>query len=219
MNEFELADNAVLDQHEPSWVAQGYKVVRRPSRENLPAFLDRYMPDAVLVGRTPNVVVEVVRKGQPQIERKVRDLNALLAGRDDWRLEVLYAGEQPEQLPAVSTERLRGSLANVRRLARIDQGGGLLVLWATLEAIARRLEPGKTGRPQSPGRIVELLAGAGFIAPSEAEKLREGAQWRNRLVHGDLDISPSEGEISNLTDIVERLVGALERREADQLAS
>ncbi|MER9586745.1 HepT-like ribonuclease domain-containing protein [Mesorhizobium sp. M0276] len=214
MNEFELAEDAILDQHEPSWIAQGYKLVRRPSRGSLPSFLERYLPDAVLLGRTPQVVVEVLRKGQPHVERKVRELNALLAKHDDWRLEVLYAGEEPDQLPSVSTELLKQSLSSTGRLAPIDPRGGLLLLWATLEALSRRLEPGKTMRPQTPGRIVELLAGAGFVAPSEAEQLREAVQWRNRLVHGDLTISPSETQVLKLVEIVGDLIGTLERREA-----
>lgn len=214
MNEFELAEKAILDAHEPSWVAQGYKVVRQPKRATLPAFLERYMPDAVLLGRNPQVVVEVVRKGQPDIERKVRELNALLAGHRDWRLEVLYAGEEPEQLPVVTTHRLKASLASVRQLAAIEPRSSLLLLWATLEALGRRFEPGKTKRPQSPGRIVELLAGAGFVAPSEAEQLRRAVQWRNRLVHGDLEIELAARPILDIADIVEGLIGVLEDREA-----
>lgn len=214
MTEFELAEKAILDAHEPSWVAQGYEVVRQPKRATLPAFLERYMPDAVLLGRSPQVVVEVVRKGQPDIERKVRELNALLAGQRDWRLEVLYAGEEPEQLPVVATQRLKASLASVRQLAAIQPQSSLLLLWATLEALGRRFEPGKTMRPQSPGRIVELLAGAGFVAPSEAEQLRKAVQWRNRLVHGDLEIELAERQILNLAVIVEGLIDILEKNDA-----
>jgi hypothetical protein len=217
MNEFERAENAVLDRHEPAWIAQGYKVVRHPSRSTLPPFLEKYEPDAVLLGRKPKVVVEVVRKGQPQVENKVRQLNSLLAGHDDWRLEVLYAGEEPNELPAIPTERLRESLTNVRHLAPVDQRSGLLLLWATLEALTRRLEPTKTKRPQTPGRVVELLAGAGFITPSEAEQLREAASWRNRLVHGDLSVALSDTQLLAVVDIVEELIAALEKNEAASL--
>jgi hypothetical protein len=213
MNEFELAEKVALDRHEPSWRAQGYRVVRHPSRETLPAFLDQYKPDAILVGRKPQVWVEVVRKGQPQVEHKIRGLNALLKGHDDWRLEVLYAGEEVEQLPAVPTRNLRSSLTDIRRLIADDRQGSLLRIWATLEALARRLEPTRTLLPQSPGRVVELLAGAGFVAPSQAEHLREAVQWRNRLVHGDLNVSPSERQLLSLIDILNELIAVVEARD------
>ncbi len=214
MNENELEENAVLDRHEPSWIAQGYRVVRQPRGTNLPAFLRTHAPDAVLLGRTPNVVVEVLRKGQTNVERKVRDLRALVAGQDDWRLEVLYAGEEPEQLPQVSTEQLKELLEKVRNFAPVEQRGALLLLWAIVEALARRLEPDKTRRPQSAERVVELLAGAGHIAPSQAERLREAARLRNLLVHGDLNISLSEEQVLRLADLVGDMIGVLAGREA-----
>ena len=214
MNGIELEEKAILDQHEPSWVAQGYKVVRQPSGEHLPEFLHSYKPDAILVGRTPYVVVEVLRKGQLNIEHKIQRLKTLLAGHDDWRLEVLYAGIEPEQLPEVPSQQLRAFVATVRKLASTEQRGALLLLWSVLEALTRRLEPTKTRRPQSPGRVVELLAGAGYIAPSDAEHLRDAVQWRNRLVHGDLTISPSKKQILKLADLVEEVISSLEAREA-----
>jgi hypothetical protein len=214
VNDIEQAEKAVLDAHEPKWVAQGYKVVRHPTGAVLPTFLESYAPDAVLLGRSPQVVVEVVRKGQPNVERKVRALNALLAEHGDWRLMLLYAGVEPIELPAVTTERLKTSLASVRQLAYVDLRSSLLLLWATLEALGRRLEPEKTKRPQKPASIVELLAAAGFIVPSEAEQLRRAADWRNRLVHGDLEIELAERQILDLAVIVEGLIDVLEKNDA-----
>jgi hypothetical protein len=212
MREHEIAEETILDRHARSWQAQGYEVVRHPSRADLPAFLSSYMPDAVLLGRSPKVVVEVVRKGQPQVEKKIQALNALLAGQEDWRLEILYAGGEPEILPAASFEQLMETLASVRNLAQVDQRASLLLFWAILEAISRRLEPEKTKRPQSPGRVVELLAGAGFVAPTEAALLREAARWRNRLIHGDLDTMPSREQVLTLADLLACLLDSIERR-------
>ena len=205
---------AVLEEHEPFWKAQGYTVVRRPAGEALPAFLKNYSPDALLLGPKPQVVVEVVRKGKPHIETRMRQLRAIIESQSDWRLEVLYTGEEAESLPTASTHELKIALADVRRLLPGEKRGALLLLWATLEALSRRLEPGKTARPQSPGRVVELLASTGHIAPSEAPFLREAVVWRNRLVHGDLETRPSETAVSRLADIIEKLVIDLEIREA-----
>jgi uncharacterized protein YutE (UPF0331/DUF86 family) len=212
MNEHELTEQSILDQYEPSWVAQGYQVIRQPQRANLPEFLSRYVPDAVLLGRNPNVVVEVIRKGNPHAERKIRDLKALFNDHDDWRLEVLYAGEVAQTLPTMSIDALKEGLASVRRLTKDEPKSALLIAWATLEALARGLEPEKTMRPQSPGRIVELLAGAGYIAPSEAEIIRQAVQLRNRLVHGDLAVQPSTTQMLSIATAVEDLIHVLERR-------
>ena len=217
MNDIDQSEKAILDAHEPKWIAQGYEVVRHPTGAALPTFLENYQPDAVLLGRTPQVVVEVVRKGQPNVERKVQALNALLADRSDWRLILLYAGLEPLELPAITTQRLKASLASVRELVRVDLRSSLLLLWATLEALGRRFEPEKTKRPQKPASIVEQLAGAGFVVPSDAEQLRRAANWRNRLVHGDLDIALSETQILDVAAIVEALIGVLEARDKENV--
>lgn len=213
MSDIDQLEKDVLDAHEPKWLAQGYAVVRQPRGAVLPAFLEGYRPDAVLLGRTPQIVVEIVRKGQPNAERNVRALNALLAEHSDWRLMLLYAGVEPIELPVVSTQSMRGSLASARRLVSIDVRSSLLLLWATLEALSRRLEPAKTKRPQKPASIVEFLAGAGFVLPSEAEQLRLSADWRNRLVHGDLDIELTQLQVQGVADIVDGLIHLIEKRD------
>ena len=213
MSEYEQAEKAVLDAHEPAWRAQGYTVLRRPSGSSLPSFLHSYEPDALLLGRTPTVVVEVVRKGQPHVESRIRRLKELLSGHPDWRLEILYAGEEPELLPVVTTEVLQQLLIDVRALSATDARAGLLMLWSTLEALGRRIEPKGMERPQSPGRVVELLAGMGAIVPSEADTLRRVARLRNRLIHGDLEISPSERDLREALDVAESLLTVVRKRE------
>jgi len=211
MTDSEAIEMDMLDAHEQQWLAQGYELVRQPTRAQLPDFLQKYVPDAVLIGRDPKVVVEVVRKGQHGSSDRLRDLSALLAGRAEWRLQVIYAGETIDTLPSVPSARVSETLNRVRHLARTDVQASLLLLWATLEAISRRLDPSKTARPQSAVRIVELLASTGRVLPSQAAKLREAAAWRNRLVHGDLDIILNTSDIEPVIDIVQGLAEPLMR--------
>jgi uncharacterized protein YutE (UPF0331/DUF86 family) len=205
MSEQHRAEDAILERYEPNWIAQGYKVVRPRSVGDLPAFLKDYVPDALLLGRTPQVVVEVTSKGSPHAQKKIAKLKSLLQGHADWRLEVLFVGEEPEQLPLVSAKAVQHSLESIRAILSAEPKSALLLFWATLEAIARRLEPAKSMRPQSPGRVVELLAGAGHVTPGEAGQLRRAVQWRNRLIHGDLDLAVTSGQVAEVVEIAESL--------------
>jgi hypothetical protein len=210
MNEQQLSEQEALDQHEPTWIAQGYKLIRKPRASDLPSFLGRYVPDAFLIGENHKVIVEVIHKGSPHAERKVRDLRSLLAGHEDWRLEVVFTGSESAALPTVGAEALRVSLLRVRGLAASEPEAALLLLWATIEAVARRLEPSRTAKPQSPGRVVELLAGAGHVTPTEASILRESVRWRNRLIHGDLTITVTIEQINQVISAVESLLSQIE---------
>ena len=205
MSDQHRAEDAILERHESKWIAQGYKVVRQPRAGDLPSFLKNFIPDALLLGRDPQVVVEIISKGSPHAQKKIAELKSLLQGHDDWRLDVLFAGEEPEQLPLVSTEAVQQSLRSIRAMLPAEPKSALLLCWATLEAIARRLEPTKSMRPQSPGRVVELLAGAGHVTPSKAAQLRKAIQWRNRLVHGDLDLAVTPTQVAEVVEIAENL--------------
>jgi hypothetical protein len=205
MNEQQQAEHAVLERHEPHWIAKGYKVVRNPKAGDLPDFFRNYIPDALLLGQNPKVVVEIITKGNLIGQKRISNLKMLMEGHDDWRLEVLFAGKEPDELPPMPNDAVQHSLESIRKLLPAEPKSALLLCWATLEAIARRLEPAKTMRPQSPGRVVELLAGAGHVTPTEASQLRKAIQWRNRLIHGDLSVSLTPAEVGDMVKITEGL--------------
>lgn len=210
MNEHQLSEQEALDRHEPTWIAQGYKLICEPRPSDLPSFLGRYVPDALLIGANHKVIVEVIHKGSPHAERKVKDLKSLLAGHQDWKLEVVFTGTESAPLPTVGAEALRASLLRVRGLSVSEPEAALLLLWATIEAMARYLEPSRTAKPQSPGRVVELMAAAGHVTPTEASVLRESVQWRNRLIHGDLTVSVTVEQINQVISVVESLLSDIE---------
>lgn len=209
MTSAEDFERAALDEYEPRWVEQGYRVIRHPLRNQVPEFLGRFQPDALAVGHQPNLVIEVIRKGSPNAEEKVRRLKSLMQGHPEWRLEVIYSGEAESGVLSTSAGSIRELLTSARNLCLQEPRAALLLTWAALEALARRLEPKSASRPQSPGRVVELLAGAGYIAPSEAEAMRAAANLRNRLIHGDLSIHPAAVDVEGLITMAENLLTQL----------
>lgn len=212
MTNYEGPEHALLDEHEPRWVAQGYRLIRHPRGKEVPHFLGHFMPDAILVGREPKLVVEVIRKGARNAEEKVRRLKALIGNRQDWRLEILYAGEAERAVEPTTLEAIDGVIATARRLSGEEPQAALMLIWAGLEAIARLLEPQSTTRPQTPGRVVELLAGAGHIAPSEAQLLRAAVAIRNQFIHGNLSARPTQSELRAILAAAEGLLLRLRSR-------
>ena len=61
-------------------------------------------------------------------------------------------------------------------------------------------------RPQTPGRLVEVLATEGFLTPTEADRLRQLVDKRNRLVHGELQIRATKAELDAFTRTLENLL-------------
>jgi hypothetical protein len=93
MVDFAAVEKTALDEYLPRLDARGYRVVRRPAKQDLPAFLADVDADAVATGPGDNIIVEVITKGSPKAKSKIRRLREILVGHPDWRLEVIYGGE------------------------------------------------------------------------------------------------------------------------------
>lgn len=200
--------DAVLDRYASKWTSQGYRLVKNPHGDELPDFLGSYRPDAILVG-PQKIMVEVLYKGEPQAQTKLDALRSLLTGRDDWRLEIVYAGVRPPTVSPTSAVRLRQTLDRIESMDDADPGA-FVMLWPVMEAAARLLVPDETRRPQSPGRVVELLASHGVIVPSDADFLRQAATLRNRIVHGELDTAVPQDMRQRTERIAQQVVGSVE---------
>ncbi|MBY5794390.1 hypothetical protein [Rhizobium leguminosarum] len=212
MIDFAAVERNALDDYLPRLGAQGYRVVRRPTKSDLPAFLADYEADAVAIGPKGNIVVEVVTKGSPTAQAKIRRLREILADHPDWRLEVVYGGQGERQVPIASMSAIERTVDALNKLT--DPRASILLAWASLEAIARHLEPSETLKPQTPGRVVELLAAGGFVTPSQAETLRNLATIRNQVIHGNVDLEPSVDQLQSLITITHELVSFLKGRRA-----
>ncbi|WP_444461732.1 hypothetical protein [Rhodobacter capsulatus] len=137
MSEAEETERAALEKMSKIWVGQGFQVFIQPSGKLLPDFLQRYRPDALLLKEDDKVLVEVVRKGQPHAEARVRRLKELIADQSEWRLEVVYSGENVLAVRRVALESILETLGSAEDLLTKEPRASLLLFWASLEATAR----------------------------------------------------------------------------------
>lgn len=212
MSETKETERATLEKMSKIWTDQGFQIFIQPSASILPDFLQKYRPDALLIKDGDKVLVEVIRKGQPHVEERVRRLKELLANQNEWRLEVVYSGENVPAVRRVGLDEIRASLDSAEGLLAKEPRASLLLLWASLEAAARNIFPDQTSRPQSPGRIIELLAGRGEVTPSEAQNLRQLMNLRNRIIHGELNATVRPNEINQMLQLVRQLVESMSER-------
>jgi hypothetical protein len=199
------AERDAIERMEPRWRRLGYTVVRDPGPDQLPAFLQGFQLDAIATGAHPNLAIEVKRSRAANVEAQLRPLRALLEGREDWRLEVIYSAPEETQPEPQSREEIRSTLDAARSLSAIDSRAGLLLAWAALEAAARDLEPELADRSLSTASLIDLLVSTGHVLQEEGANLRRAAQTRNAVAHGQLDLEPDRGDLDLLMDIGTRL--------------
>lgn len=207
----ESQEAAVLENIVPQLEAEGFEVITHPSRHRLPPFMQSYSPDAIALREDKNLAIEVLRKGTSS-DKALDKLRDLLDGHHDWELRVYWISPSttPEPIERPSLKEMESAINSVDALAKSGHfAPALLMAWACLEALGRALAPQSFPRPQTPGRLVEVLAADGSITPSEADKLRELAKTRNQLVHGGLRAKVGAKEIKAFGSVLKTLLKLL----------
>ena len=191
--------------------ALGYEVHAEPVAEQLPPFLRGYRPDAIALGKPKNLAIEV-KLAEPSGKARDDDVRRRFDTHDDWEFRVYYARpkRRAEPVDPVAVESIEASIRDVEKMSENGQKQlALLRAWATLEALGRKLLPGKFERAQTPGRLVEVLAFEGNLTPTEADLLRNLVTDRNRFIHGSLDVEVDPSDLARFTKTLKELRGQL----------
>ena len=197
-------EKQLLEQVLPQLEAEGYSVYLEPSPELLPAFMKGYIPDAIALGKDKKLAIEIV-VDSPLSSTKERALKHRFEKAEDWELRILYARptNPSKNLPVMEDGAIDDSIASAENLLSAGQlKAAFLIAWATFEALGRALSPEEFVRPQTPARLIEVLAANGYVTPSEADILRELATIRNQFIHGSLNENIDRTEVQRFIDIL-----------------
>jgi len=197
----------VLKSIVPKLEAEGYAVHVHPPRTLLPGFMQSYRPDAIALGSPKNLAIEVVLEGAAE-EVHLASLRERFRDSKDWDLRVYYARsmDEKDELDVVPERAIVESLGAIGKLLELGQRqAALLMCWATFEAIGRSLFPRRFTRPQTPERLVEVLATDGYLLPTEADRLRYLAKIRNKLAHGELDLPIELADLETFNTVLQTL--------------
>ena len=181
----------------PELEAEGYEVFLQPTEPLLPKFFSGYRPDAIALGPNKNLVIEIARES-PNSRNNLQKISSLIKGQPKWELRVFWVSPSTSRpSPSIqATKKITDAIQEALTLwGSGHYGSALLIGWATFEAICRAVYPKNFARPQTPGRLIEVLASEGRITPKEADRLRTLAQIRNSFIHGGLDVGMDKKEV------------------------
>jgi len=211
MSATEDRESDVLESLIPRYQAEGFEVFLHPSPSILPPFMQSYRPDAVALRHDKKIAIEVVGSAERSTQ-KLHDLQSLFAPHQDWELRVFYVSpsEAGAKIDAASQKAILKSVQEVLELKRSGHARAALILaWATLEALGRLLLPNQFRKPQTPARLIEVLASEGYLTPREADTLRTAIPIRNFAVHGGLDPVIDEELLASFIAILETVARLL----------
>jgi uncharacterized protein YutE (UPF0331/DUF86 family) len=197
----------VLESLVPKLEADGYAVYVHPSTRLLPPFMRSYVPDAIALGASKNLAIEIVFDRTPST--RLEKIRELFQDVQNWEFQVYYIRPAIDRdtVSAVPRTAIEASLRTIDKLTLDGQlQAALLVGWATLEALGRVLLAQKLTQPQGSMELVEVLGAEGLLTPSEADSLRRIAGERNRVAHGSLTADIDLADIGRLRSVVATLL-------------
>ncbi|MBX3568354.1 MAG: hypothetical protein KF914_09870 [Rhizobiaceae bacterium] len=186
-------------------IERGYTIYRQ-GNTFLPKTLREFQPDAVAIGREPKYLIEVVTEGADSAERLKR-LHQEVKKLPDWELLVLFdRGVRSRVIEYVPLEYIDSALKSIRNvLSSAEAAPALLLAWGAFEALARRIVPSEFQRPQSPGRLIQILVSQGFVTIEDEALLRRLAKVRNSIIHGELMTVADKDDVRAFLAILESL--------------
>lgn len=208
-------ERAVLENLRERYEGEGYEFFPYPPSDLLPPFLEDYRPDAIAVGPTGRVAIEVKQNRRQANSARLSRVASLFSSHPDWRFVVVYSDDNARaerSLSRPSRRDLERELSTVETLVRQGQSRAAIVLaWAALEAAARLLlsAPEATSPPRSPRQVLEELEREGFLDRETSKSLWEEVPLRNAIVHGDLATEIESSAIDQLLTATRQLLGNL----------
>jgi hypothetical protein len=196
----------------PELVAEGYEVFVNPRPPLAPAFLGDLRPDAIAIRGDKKLMVEIV--SIPSADKKLERLRTALKDQQDWELKVvvLSPATAPDVLQVQTLDVIGQRIAEMQELVASKHFGPALLLgWAAFEASGRKLLSEEFRKPQTPRRLVSVLAGEGYLTPSEADRLRRLADKRNAFIHGELEEQIGAEDVQQLIVILETMLLIIEK--------
>jgi hypothetical protein len=196
----------------PELEAEGYDVFVRPNPPLVPAFLGGFQPDAIAIRSDKNLLVEIISK--PGTDHKLERLRGLLRDQPNWELRVVLVSPTtvPDPLEVQTPDAIKRRVAEMQKLITEGHAGPALLLgWALFEAASRKLLVEQFRRPQTPARLVNVLAGDGYLTPLEADRLRLLAKKRNAFVHGELQADIGADDVQQLIEVLQTMLEMIEK--------
>lgn len=201
-------EREALEVLRPRYEKQGYEFFVELPLSFLPNHVERYIPDAIAKKDDKFIAIEVKRQRISSIEKQLDKIKSQIEGDKNWRMDY-YFSDQIEMEKGPNTQSKQRVMEAIGEAEELLASGKLssafLLCWAILEAIARTRFFDAFKRPQSPGRIVTVLAENGTLNPDTANELRSAAEKRNKFIHGELEVKISISEIQKFLTVLREL--------------
>jgi uncharacterized protein YutE (UPF0331/DUF86 family) len=223
-SEAQVWEENVLENLRHAYEVQGLKFYKKPSREIVPAFLRGYEPDAIAVDdKGGGIIIEVKQRRSGVADRQLAQVAQKIAPHKGWQFRAVFTNPAPgasSNIPKPTTEQIDAQIREIQTLAQSQHYNAALVVgWAILESLARSvITDDEPSRELTPVQAVQTLAQEGHLENDAAQRLREMADLRNAVVHGNLSAVVSPERVRDLLEQLQAIASSISQANSNQAA-
>ncbi len=213
MTTFEDRLNRAADRYQQ----QGYQVIIRPGRDDLPEFAKDFRVE-ILATRAGRGVLATAKSSPSEFEAdpSLSGYAEAIEKQPDWRYDVFVLGPSPRMTPRprdakeASPDEVSRSLDEAGRI--LDAGfaaQAVVAAWAALESAMRhrlRSQGRETDWGTSPRTMLNELRSSGNLLLDDFRALEDHLELRNTIVHGFSPTAVDPGVVPFLVDMARRLL-------------
>ncbi|MFC4724563.1 hypothetical protein AB6B38_00660 [Glycocaulis abyssi] len=191
---------AVLERLRERYTSAGYTFATSIDEMQLPVEFGGYVPDAVASRGDQHVAIEVKIARRPSFQfMPLTRLREIVEQHPGWTFSVAYTNADDLEAGGVapaSSQSINKRLAEIEKLSKTGfLRAAFVMAWPLLEAIAHGPLDQSDIRPLKPGTVVQSLIMEGHLTASDGARLRDLIKLRNQIVHGNLDVEPSQEDV------------------------
>ena len=211
IEDIEILERKFIDKKVAEYRSRGYEVEENCELDFLPGF------HVDLVARKDDEVrvIEVKSRTSLALTPKLNELAEILYSKPGWSYDLLLVGEpekldSPDGARSFAVEEIRQRLAEAEKALEHGLGeAAFLLVWSAFEAVVRELiaaEGVSITRVTQSGYVLDQAVYHGVISREDYDYLADMRKYRNAIAHG-FDVNGfSDEKVTELIEVVLRLL-------------
>ncbi|GAA6767783.1 hypothetical protein AAFH68_37330 [Flavobacterium sp. CGRL1] len=174
--------------------ALGYNVIINPSKNEVPDFLDNFIPDIIAHKQGDNVIIEVKISSSLNTDgfKKLENIANLIDSQKEWRFELIFTNpreyDDTTNNNLLNNQEINNRISLSIDLINKDLNIAFLSLWTVFESISRKAIKPDVNLNKTVNSLIKTLYSRSNINHSDYKKLEYYFKLRNNITHGFTEI-------------------------------
>lgn len=191
--------------------SKGYSVIENPSKNDVPKFLNNFIPDLIAKKNEDNVIIEIKISSNTNRNQflELENIAKIIENEKNWRFELIITNPKEyneNNGDLINDKEIISRINTSKKILVYDVNIAFLSLWTVFETVARKNLPNELYKNNNINGIIKNLYSKSLINHQEYKNLDDFLKNRNNIIHGfSSEISKSDFE--NLLELILKVQG------------